>query len=44
MRESQFGLKFLETLREESYGAVVVFEDLYGNKRDQLEPRGSSKP
>jgi catechol 2,3-dioxygenase-like lactoylglutathione lyase family enzyme len=31
------GVHFLETPREESYGKVVVFEDLYGNKWDLLE-------
>ena len=31
------GVKFLEEPREEAYGAVVVFEDLYGNKWDLLE-------
>jgi catechol 2,3-dioxygenase-like lactoylglutathione lyase family enzyme len=38
------GVKFLETPREESYGTVAVFEDLYGNKWDLLEPRRNSKP
>ena len=32
------GVKFLETPREESYGTVAVFEDLYGNKWDLLQP------
>jgi catechol 2,3-dioxygenase-like lactoylglutathione lyase family enzyme len=32
------GVHFLETPREESYGKVAVFEDLYGNKWDLLEP------
>lgn len=31
------GVKFLETPREESYGTVAVFEDLYGNKWDLLQ-------
>lgn len=31
-------VKFLEQPRQESYGTVVVFEDLYGNKWDLLEP------
>ncbi|REL25784.1 VOC family protein [Thalassotalea euphylliae] len=31
------GVKFLEQPREESYGNVAVFEDLYGNKWDLLE-------
>ena len=32
-------VKFLETPREEAYGTVAVFEDLYGNKWDLLEPK-----
>ncbi|MFN7960696.1 MAG: VOC family protein [Thermoanaerobaculia bacterium] len=32
------GVKFLESPREEPYGTVVVFEDLYGNRWDLLEP------
>jgi catechol 2,3-dioxygenase-like lactoylglutathione lyase family enzyme len=31
-------VKFLEAPREEPYGTVAVFEDLYGNKWDLLEP------
>lgn len=31
-------VKFLESPRHESYGTVAVFEDLYGNKWDLLEP------
>lgn len=31
------GVRFLEEPRFESYGTVVVFEDLYGNKWDLLE-------
>jgi lactoylglutathione lyase len=31
------GVKFNEEPRQESYGTVVVFEDLYGNKWDLLE-------
>ena len=31
------GVHFLEEPREEPYGTVVVFEDLYGNKWDLLE-------
>ena len=34
------GLRFLETPRNEEYGHVAVFEDLYGNKWDLLEPLG----
>ena len=32
------GIKFLEAPRHEVYGTVAVFEDLYGNKWDLLEP------
>jgi catechol 2,3-dioxygenase-like lactoylglutathione lyase family enzyme len=32
------GVKFCETPREESYGTVAVFEDLYGNRWDLLQP------
>lgn len=31
------GARFLEAPREEPYGTVVVFEDLYGNKWDLLQ-------
>jgi len=31
------GIRFLEEPRSESYGTVVVFEDLYGNKWDFIE-------
>ena len=33
------GVCFLEAPREESYGTVVVFQDLYGNRWDLIEPR-----
>ena len=32
------GVIFRETPRHESYGRVVVFEDLYGNAWDLIEP------
>jgi len=32
------GVKFLETPRLEAYGKVAVFEDLYGNKWDLIQP------
>ena len=32
------GVQFAETPREESYGTVAVFLDLYGNKWDLLQP------
>lgn len=34
-----FGVEFLETPREEAYGTVAVFGDLYGNTWDLLEPK-----
>jgi catechol 2,3-dioxygenase-like lactoylglutathione lyase family enzyme len=33
------GVTFLEEPRHETYGSVVVFQDLYGNRWDLLEPR-----
>lgn len=32
------GVTFLESPREEEYGTVAVFEDLYGNKWDLIQP------
>ncbi|MDJ0464182.1 VOC family protein [Streptomyces sp. H27-C3] len=32
------GVRFVEEPRHEVYGAVAVFEDLYGNRWDLLEP------
>jgi hypothetical protein len=32
------GLRFVEAPRHEPYGTVAVFEDLYGNRRDLLQP------
>ncbi|QCQ99667.1 VOC family protein [Brevundimonas sp. SGAir0440] len=32
------GVRFRETPRHETYGKVVVFEDLYGNAWDLIEP------
>ncbi len=32
------GVKFIRPPKEEGYGAVAVFEDLYGNRRDLLQP------
>lgn len=34
------GVRFLEAPRHEAYGTVAVFEDLYGNKWDLIEPKG----
>jgi len=36
MREK--GVKFVRKPKEEEYGTVAVFEDLYGNKWDLLQP------
>lgn len=33
------GVDFAEAPRDEAYGRVVVFRDLYGNKWDLIEPR-----
>ena len=35
------GVRFVEEPREETYGRVVVFEDLYGNRWDLIEPRSA---
>jgi catechol 2,3-dioxygenase-like lactoylglutathione lyase family enzyme len=37
------GVKFKETPREEPYGTVAVFEDLYGNKWDLLELKNKTR-
>ena len=36
---TQRGVSFVEQPRQESYGRVVVFTDLYGNRWDLVEPR-----
>ena len=38
------GVEFLEDPREEIYGTVAVFEDLYGNKWDLLQRRDGLRP
>jgi hypothetical protein len=38
------GVVFREEPREEAYGTVAVFEDLYGNKWDLIEPRVGKDP
>jgi catechol 2,3-dioxygenase-like lactoylglutathione lyase family enzyme len=35
------GVRFAEQPREEAYGTVAVFLDLYGNRWDLLQPRSS---
>jgi catechol 2,3-dioxygenase-like lactoylglutathione lyase family enzyme len=37
-RMSAAGVRFLEAPRREAYGTVAVFEDLYGNRWDLIEP------
>lgn len=37
------GVRFTEEPREEEYGTVVVFLDLYGNKWDLVQPRRSEE-
>lgn len=37
-RDMQAGVRFIEEPRVESYGTVVVFEDLYGNRWDLIGP------
>ena len=32
------GVRFVETPRDEPYGRVVVFRDLYGNRWDLIQP------
>lgn len=36
------GVHFLEQPRFEAYGTVAVFEDLYGNRWDLIEPKQSA--
>lgn len=38
-RMMQAGVVFLETPRQEDYGKVAVFEDLYGNRWDLISHR-----
>jgi catechol 2,3-dioxygenase-like lactoylglutathione lyase family enzyme len=39
-RMRKAGVRFLEEPRHEDYGSVVVFEDLYGNRWDLMQPAG----
>ena len=39
-RMSAAGVRFLEAPRHEAYGMVAVFEDLYGNRWDLIQPAG----
>ena len=38
-RMTAAGVRFLEEPRHEEYGVVAVFEDLYGNRWDLIQPR-----
>jgi catechol 2,3-dioxygenase-like lactoylglutathione lyase family enzyme len=38
-RLSSFGVEFAGSPRDEDFGKVVVFMDLYGNKWDLIEPK-----
>lgn len=38
-RMIEAGVHFLEQPRDEAYGTVAVFTDIYGNKWDLIEPR-----
>ena len=38
-RMAAAGVKFLEAPRQEPYATVAVFEDLYGNRWDLLQPK-----
>ena len=38
-RMSALGVRFLEAPRQEAYGMVAVFEDLYGNRWDLIQPK-----
>ena len=35
------GVRFVETPRHEAYGVVAVFEDLYGNRWDLIQPNAT---
>ena len=35
------GVTYLDAPRHEAYGSVAVFEDLYGNKWDLIEPKAA---
>jgi len=37
------GVVFVETPRQEPYGTVAVFEDLYGNRWDLLQPKNATR-
>lgn len=40
---TQRGVRFVEAPRHEPYGIVAVFEDLYGNRWDLIEPAATNR-
>ncbi|MBC9915619.1 VOC family protein [Chitinophaga varians] len=42
-RMTEKGVRFIRPPQEEDYGTVAVFEDLYGNKWDLLQPTAQNK-
>jgi len=40
---SERGVRFLEEPRFEAYGTVAVFEDIYGNRWDLIEPKRAGR-
>lgn len=40
---TQRGVRFVENPRHEPYGVVAVFEDLYGNRWDLIEPNTAER-
>ena len=38
-RMTAAGVRFVEEPRDEPYGVVAIFEDLYGNRWDLIQPR-----
>jgi catechol 2,3-dioxygenase-like lactoylglutathione lyase family enzyme len=41
-RMSANNVRFIESPRDEAYGRVIVFEDLYGNRWDLIEPKAKA--
>lgn len=41
-RMSAAGVQFIEEPRHEAYGTVAVFEDLYGNRWDLIQPAATA--
>jgi catechol 2,3-dioxygenase-like lactoylglutathione lyase family enzyme len=40
-RLASAGVEFLESPRNETYGIVAVFKDLYGNRMDLIQPQST---